>query len=101
MKVTTTETKILGVQVGEVSIDFLRVEMDGTFLKARFALLTDKGPTGFMDLNERGGQWSEKTIAALKAFSASLEEDALKVIFKISDVKTENKEGSENEPDQF
>ena len=103
MKLSEAPTKIVGVQIGEVALNLIRQRGPDPMLKARFALLTDKGPTGFLDLDDRFGQWSEKTMIAMKGFTEALEEDALREIFKISDENTEQvlKEGSENEPAQF
>jgi hypothetical protein len=68
------------VQVGEATLNLLR---DGIpTVKVRFALLTEEGAAGFMDISDIT-QWSSKTIDAMRAFTEALEEDALRVIFRL------------------
>lgn len=99
MKLSEAPTKIIGVQVGELSLDLIR--MGVPMLKVRVALTTDEGPIGFMDMGELG-QWSGKTLDALRAFTEAVEEDALSRIFKLPAQSTETPQTEgRNEPAQF
>lgn len=79
MKLSEAPTKIIGVQVGELALDLIRSGMPS--LKVRFALLTEDGPKAFMDVGELGN-WSQKSLDAMRAFTEALEEDGLNLIFK-------------------
>lgn len=99
MKLCEAPTKIVGVQVGEVSIDLIRVGIPA--LKVRFAMLTDEGPVGFTDVGDIG-QWSQKSLDAMRAFTEALEEDALRIIFKVPTQDAETAQANApNEPAQF
>lgn len=99
MKLSEQPSKIYGLMAGEVTLNFIRPELPA--LRVRFALLTDDGPIGFADVGA-GGQWSEKTLKAMQAFTESLEEDALRLIFKAAPQapETPQSEGP-NDPPQF
>lgn len=97
MKVSEAPSKIIGVTLGEANISLLRVQ-DVPF-KAKFALLMKDGNScGYMEI----GDWSEKTIEALKGFINLLEEEALA---RISDggpsEATSTSPEKRNEPPQF
>ncbi len=97
MKVSEAPSKIIGVTLGEANISLLRVQ-DVPF-KAKFALLTKDGNScGYIEI----GEWSDKTIDALKTFIAVIEEEALT---KISDGGSSEAPSTSpeklNEPKQF
>lgn len=97
MKLSTSPSKIFGVQLGDASINLLGT---GTPLRGKFALLTKDGETcGFMEI---GHGWSEKTLEALRTFSDALEEEALAIIMepKPAEEATPNPD-KPNEPPQF
>ncbi len=81
MKLSEAPTKIVGLQVGEISLDLIRSGLP--MLKVRFALLTEDGPKAFMDVGELGN-WSQKSLDAMRAFTEALEEDGLNLIFRTS-----------------
>lgn len=99
MKLCEAPTKIIGVQVGEAAIDLIRSGIPA--LKVRIAIFTDDGPVGFMDIGDIG-QWSQRSLDALRVFTEALEEDALRFIFKVTtqDAETAQTDGP-NEPAQF
>lgn len=79
MKLSEQPSRIYGLMAGEVTLNLIRTDMPA--LRVKFALLTDEGPVGYVEVGV-GGQWSEKTLKAMQAFTESLEEDALRLIFK-------------------
>lgn len=99
MKLCELPTKIIGVQVGELSLDLIRMGVPA--LKVRVALCTDDGPVGFVDLADPS-RWSKKTLDAMRAFTEALEEDALQVIFRtpVQDAETAQAP-SPSDPPQF
>lgn len=73
MKLTEAPIKIIGVQMGEASLNLMREGVPP--LKAKVALISKDGePCGYMDIAHG---WSEKTIEALRALTSAVEEDAL------------------------
>lgn len=99
MKLSEAPTKIIGIQVGEVTIDLIRSGVPA--LKVRLAMFTDEGPVAFMDVGD-AGQWSNKSIDAMRAFTEALEEDALRLVFKVPTQDTETTQANgPNEPAQF
>ncbi len=99
MKLCEAPTKIVGVQVGEVAIDLIRIGAQA--LKVKMAVFSDDGPVGFMEMGD-SGHWSQKSLDAMKMFTEALEEDALKVIFKIPTQDTETSSTDKvSEPVQF
>lgn len=99
MKLSEQPSRICGLMAAEITLNFIR--SDSPPIKARFALLTDEGPVGFSDIGG-GGTWSEKTLKAMKAFTESLEEDALGLIFKGSTQVQETPQSEDpDSPPQF
>lgn len=99
MKLSEAPTKIIGIQVGELELDLIRVGVP--VLKVRFALCTDDGPVSVMDISDMS-VWSQKSLDAMRAFTEALEADALRIIFKVpaQDTETAQADGP-NEPAQF
>jgi hypothetical protein len=98
MKLSEQPSRIYGLMAGEVTLKLLGPE---TGLRVKFALLTDEGPVGYADVGI-GGQWSEKTLKAMQAFTESLEEDALRLIFKPSTQASETPQSEgPGDPPQF
>lgn len=99
MKLCEAPTKIVGVQLGEVAIDLIRVGVPA--LRVKVAILVAEGPIGFIEFSDVG-QWSQKSLDAMKAFTDALEEEALKVVFKLPTQDTETPlTDRANEPVQF
>lgn len=97
MKLSEATPKIVGVQVGEAALNFIRVGEPA--LKVRFALISKDGnPVGFVDV----GEWSDKVLAAMRTFSEALEEEALSLIFEQSTQDVETPQAEERQgPPQF
>lgn len=96
MKFTTAPSKILGIHLGEASLNLMMSNIPP--IKAKFALVTKDGDTsGYIEVKN----WSEKTIEALRVFVAQLEDDALELVFEVvKDPEVKDPEKS-NEPTQF
>lgn len=96
MKLSGAPSKIVGVQLGKVSVELIRETAVG--ITAKFALLSKEGEIlGFVDIP---GGWSEKLEAALTTFVDALEEEALRVIFEQQSSETPQS-SPQNEPQQF
>lgn len=99
MKMSTAKPKIVGVQLGEAAINYVRPGEPP--ITAKFLLLAEGGGAvcGHMT---KGGNWSEKSLAALQALVDSLEEDALSHIFEVDSTKELGAPDSTSaEPPQF
>lgn len=98
MKVTEAPSNIVGVALGEASFNFVR--RDAPPIIAKFALITTDGaPVGFMDM---ASGWSDKALEAFRVFSEVLEEEALRVLFKVpADGSEKEKVDPAVEPPQF
>lgn len=97
MKLSEAPTKIIGVALGEASINLIRPgELP---FKARFAILTDSGTAGYVDI----GEWTPEAAKALETFIAVLETEALNHLFKVPTAQAaETPQGdAANEPPQF
>lgn len=102
MKLSEAPTKIFGIQVGDLTIDLIRTGIPT--IRVKFALLTEEhGPTAFMDVSDTVSIWSPKTLEAMRAFTESLEEDALKFVFKVdgTQVTETPKDETSDGPAQF
>lgn len=97
MKMATTPSKIVGVQLGEVTVNFMRPDQPG--LKAKFALLTKDGDVA--SFTELVGGWSDKAQEAARAFSEALEEEVLRIIFEQGQASETPQATATNEPPQF
>lgn len=96
MKLSDSACKIIGAQLGEVTLNYIRVDLPP--VKAKFALINKEGETcGFMEI---GHDWSEKVVEAARVFSEVLEEDALRRIFEQKEQVAEPST-QPNEPPQF
>lgn len=96
MKFTTATSKILGVHLGEASLNLMMPSISP--IKAKFALVTKDGDTsGYIEVKN----WSEKTIEALRVFAAQLEEDALNIVFEVAQSTDTKEPDKPNEPNQF
>lgn len=94
MKLSDSKSRIIGIQVGEIELNFIRP--DKPPIKAKFALVGDGGICGYFDKSE---DWSEKSLEALRVFAEALEMDVLGRIFQVTgDATTDEKS---NEPAQF
>lgn len=100
MKLSEAASKIIGIQVGELAIDLIRSGLPN--VKVRFALLAEEQSiAGFMDIDNMG-HWSQKTLDAMRAFTEALEEDGLRIIFKVDTQATETpRSDGPAEPAQF
>ncbi len=80
MKLVEAPTKIVGVHLGEASLNFIHEGIAP--IKAKFALLAKDGsPIGYVEMSR---EWSEKTLDALKQLTAALEEEAAARVFEIT-----------------
>ena len=95
MKLSTAKPKIIGVQLGEATINII---LPGAVpIKAKFAILgEEESVCGYLD---KYGGWSEKTLAALQELASCLETDALPHLFLEEDPQTQ--EANQAEPPQF
>lgn len=97
MKMSESASKICGVQLGEASLNFIRV--GEVPIKAKFALLTKDGDVaGFVDVSNG---WSEKVLEAMRTFSEVLEAEMLGRLFEGQPSETAAKSEGSNEPQQF
>ncbi len=97
MKISESASKIIGVQLGEASLNLIR--MGEVPIKAKFALISKEGdPIGFIDMNNG---WSEKALEALRTFSEVLEEEAMRKLFDGQPSETAAKSPGPDEPPQF
>lgn len=95
MRLTEAKTRILGTHLGEGQINLIYPERAP--LTAKFALVGEDGQA--LGYYEKCGEWSEKTMEALQALAECMEQDALAVIFILSET-TEPAEKTV-EPPQF
>jgi hypothetical protein len=97
MKLSTSPSHIVGLQLGEASLNMIRGGQPP--IKAKFALITKEGDAiGFM---ETAGPWSDKVLEALKTFSEVLEEELLGRISEVPQASETPPAGASNEPPQF
>lgn len=98
MKLTDAPSRIVGVQLGEATLNFLQT--GATPIRAKFALLGKEGDaTGFVDIT---GPWSDKTLDALRTFMEVLEEEAVQRLFDGPAQAAETSQGEARpEPPQF
>lgn len=94
MKLSETPSKIIGVTLGEVTLNLMT---GGYPLKAKFALVTKEGDlTGFMEI---AADWPPNILEALQVFIGALEETALQ---RITDhTPSEAKPETPTGPQQF
>lgn len=95
MKIATSASKIIGVAIGEFTINLLGPQ---GFVKAKYALLTKEGVSGFV---EKGSEWSEKFEASLAAFIEALEDEGLRAIFEETQASETPQAPAGDEPPQF
>jgi hypothetical protein len=99
VKLSEEKTKIIGVSLGELSLNVLMPDKPNG-LKVRLALLADNGPIGVADFH--GFQFSEKVHKAIEALVTAIEEEGLGFIFKIESQASETPENKDgNDPPQF
>lgn len=97
MKLTEAPTKIVGIQLGEAKLNFIRV--GEAPIVAKFALITKEGDAaGFVDMMTG---WSDKALEALRVFSEVLEEEALARIFTMAQASETPQTEEHSEPPQF
>lgn len=99
MKLSESPSKLIGLHLGEATINTMRPDLPP--LKAKFALFSKEGePVGYMEMTHG---WSEKALEALRVFQAVLEEEAVPRIFEQPSSSPEETPKSEerNEPPQF
>ncbi len=97
MKLSETPSKIIGVQLGEASLNFIRI--GEVPIKAKFALMNKEGEVvGFVEVNNG---WSEKAQEAMRAFSEVLEGEVMVRLFEGQPSETAEKSEGSNEPQQF
>jgi hypothetical protein len=95
MKLSTAKPKIVGLQLGEAALNFIRPEV--VPIKAKLAIIGEEDSTcGYI---EKNNGWSEKTLAALQELASCIEADALPHLFFEEDPAA--KEDSQAEPPQF
>jgi hypothetical protein len=102
MKLSEAPSKIVGIQVGELALNLIRTGVP--MLQVKFSLLTEEhGSTAFMDVSDAVSIWSSKVLDAMKAFTDAIEEDALKILFKVDAQQTTETSTGEtsDEPVQF
>lgn len=97
MKMSESASKICGVQLGEASLNFIRIGEPP--IKAKFALLgKEEAVLGFVDMNNG---WSDKVMEAMRVFSEALEEEILSRVFEGKPAETPTKSDGTSEPQQF
>jgi len=95
MKLSMAKPKIVGLQLGEASINFIHPDI--VPIKAKLAIIGEEESTcGYIE--KRNG-WSEKTLTALQELASCIEADALPHLFFEEDPTT--KEASQADPPQF
>ena len=93
MRLSEGKSKIVGLQLGEAMVNFIRPDLPP--IKAKLALLAEDGSAcGFI---EKSNGWSERTQAALQALAEAVEEDALQHVFVV-DEATKGEEKAEETP---
>jgi hypothetical protein len=95
MRLSTAKPKVVGLQLGEASINLIRP--DAVPIKAKLAIIgEEESACGYI---EKHNGWSEKTLAALQELASCIEADALPHLFFEEDPAT--KEESQADPPQF
>jgi hypothetical protein len=87
MRLTDHKCKIVGVRVGEIAANLLKLEDPKLLVK--FVLLRDpsKSPDGINSgMYSKELDWSERTKQAFEEFVHSLEDDALHELFELGDL---------------
>lgn len=97
MKLSETPSKIIGVQLGEASLNFIRI--GEVPIKAKFALMNKEGEVvGFVDVNNG---WGPKVEEAMRTFSEVLEAEVMERLFEGQPSETAAKSEGSTEPQQF
>lgn len=98
MKLTTAKSRVVGIQLGEASLNLIR--MNEVPIKAKFALMTADGDVcGYV---EKYNGWSDKVQEALRNFAEVLEEEGLKQLFEVTDAAESPQSNPDvAEPPQF
>lgn len=97
MRMSETPAKIVGVQLGEAAINFIRP--GEVPIKAKFALMNKEGDVvGFVDVSNG---WSDRAQEAMRAFSEVLEAEVMVRLFEGQPSETAEKSDAPSEPQQF
>lgn len=76
MKMGTSRCKIVGVQLGEAAINYIRQNVPP--IDAVFALISENGPVGSVSRNMG---WSPATMEAMQKFAEAMEADVMATVF--------------------
>lgn len=97
MKFSDSPSKIIGLTLGEASLNLIRIGEPP--IKAKFVLINKESEVvGYLDFSSN---WSEKVQDALRTFSAVLEEEVMKYVFDEAQPSETSKNDAPEEPTQF
>jgi hypothetical protein len=95
MKLSTARPRIIGLHLGEASINFIRPDV--VPIKAKLAIIGEEElACGYI---EKSNGWSEKTLRALQELGSCIESDTLHHLFIEEDSQVQV--DSSAEPPQF
>jgi hypothetical protein len=97
VKLSQVPSKIIGVQLGDVTLNFIRPDQPP--IQAKFALLNEEEV--ICGYSEGSAGWSERTLEALRALQDALEDDAMARIFGIPTDSASKQTPEVIEPPQF